>query len=162
MPGFIFIWIIIKDKLITSQGCNKMSDSKIVFWSYLERFSAECFRTGRSKSRFYSDQKYWGSVRLCVDSAQQFGQQDTIVVSLYFQMRVHKNCKKLILKWNGCQGVVVKGGRVDARRITNIRNSQLLFLPEYLALSCLNLPAQLSDWIYYFTALNSVHVRKLG
>ena len=36
------------------------------------------------------------------------------------------------------------------------------FLAEFLALAGLNLLAQLSDRIHHFTALNSVHVRKLG
>ena len=36
------------------------------------------------------------------------------------------------------------------------------FLAAYLALAGLNLLAQLSDRIHHFTALNSVHVRKLG
>ena len=36
------------------------------------------------------------------------------------------------------------------------------FLAGYLALAGLNLLAQLSNRIHHFTALNSVHVRKLG
>ena len=36
------------------------------------------------------------------------------------------------------------------------------FLAAYLALAGLNLLAQISDRIHHFTALNSVHVRKLG
>ena len=36
------------------------------------------------------------------------------------------------------------------------------FLAEYLAVAGMNLLVQLSDRIHHFTALNSVHVRKLG
>ena len=52
---------------------------------------------------------------------------------------------------------------IDARRITNICAFLLLFFwAGYLAVAGLNLLAQLSDRIDHFTALNSVHVRKLG
>ena len=51
----------------------------------------------------------------------------------------------------------------DAKRITNIwALPLLLFLSEYRALAGLNLLAQLSDRIHDCTALNSVHVKKLG
>ena len=50
-----------------------------------------------------------------------------------------------------------KDVHIHPRIIKNI-----YFLAEYLALAGQNLLAQLSDRIHHFTALNSVHVRKLG
>ena len=53
--------------------------------------------------------------------------------------------------------------QIDARRITIICALLLCrFLAGYLAVAGLNLLAQLSVRIHHFTALNSVHFRKLG
>ena len=49
-------------------------------------------------------------MRLLVDSAQQFGRQDTIVVSQYFQVRGYKNCKKINSKMEWESGGGLKGG----------------------------------------------------
>ena len=52
---------------------------------------------------------------------------------------------------------------IDASKITNnCALPLLLFLAEYPVLAGLNLQAQLSDTIIHFSALNSVHDRKLG
>ena len=45
---------------------------------------------------------------------------------------------------------------------TSVLSSCCCFLAGYLAVAGLNLLAQLSDKIHHFTALNSVHFRKLG
>jgi len=45
---------------------------------------------------------------------------------------------------------------------TSVLASCCCFLAGYLAVAGLNLLAQLSDKIHHFTALNSVHFRKLG
>ena len=52
---------------------------------------------------------------------------------------------------------------IDERRISNIcAFLLLLFFGRILAVAGMNLLAQLSNRIHQFTALNSVHVRKLG
>ena len=45
---------------------------------------------------------------------------------------------------------------------TSVLSSCCCFLAGYLAVAGLNLLAQFSDKIHHFTALNSVHFRKLG